>query len=140
MERNDLGVLVKILNTKVTARVDASLKEFDLTQAQTRVLEYVHLHGGVASQKGLEEYLNVSHATVAGLVLRLEKNGFLTTYNSSEDRRAKIIQITEKARSMQVVMKEILKKNQDCITDGFTEKEVEVFAELLVRAIHNIDS
>lgn len=68
-----IGYLLKQITDKLKMSADAFFKEKNLTFAQVRVLEYVMGKGGNTTQKFIEEYLDVSHPTVAGIVSRMEK-------------------------------------------------------------------
>ena len=89
MSQEKIGYLVKRLSNRMSVVVDASLKKHDLTFSQIRVLDFIYEHGGEVNQKEIEEFLNVSHPTVVGLVGRLEHNGFIFSRVDEEDRRSK---------------------------------------------------
>lgn len=97
MKQQDIGYLLKLIDDKMKISSDESLKEIGMTISQVRVIEFLDEMGGQATQKEIENHLEVSHPTVVGIVSRLEKNGFLSCHVDKSDRRNKIVCITEKA-------------------------------------------
>lgn len=60
--------------------------ELDLTGSQMRVLFFLHQQKNFeCSQKELEDYLNVSHPTINGILKRMEEKGFLSTEITKKD-------------------------------------------------------
>ena len=94
---SNIGFLIKSINDQIKVHADADLKSHNLTLAQSRVLIYLMNHDGLATQKEIEDFLEVSHPTVVGLVSRMVKNGFLTTWLDEKDRRNKMVQLTDMA-------------------------------------------
>ncbi|MBD5383918.1 MAG: MarR family transcriptional regulator, partial [Ruminococcaceae bacterium] len=80
MEERDIGLLIKRLADKIKFSVDVLLKEQGVTFSQTLVIDFLHSQGGRATQKEIEDHLQVSHPTVVGIISRLEKNGFVSCH------------------------------------------------------------
>lgn len=97
--QSNIGYLIKAINDKVKIHADADLKSHNLTLTQSRILMYLINHDGQATQKEIEDFLEVSHPTVVGLVSRMEKNGFLTCWIDTHDRRNKNVRLTELAHT-----------------------------------------
>ena len=130
---HDIGKLLKLINDRLKTSFDASFKEKDLTLSQTRVLEFIHMRGTQTTQKEIEEYLEVSHPTVTGIISRLEKNGFLSCYFDPDDRRNKIVCNTEKARMLNAFMAEEKNRMEHMMTVGLSETEIgELFRMLQI--------
>lgn len=135
---HDIGKLLKLLNDRLKTSADASLKESGLTLSQTRVLEFIHVQGERTTQKEIEDYLEVSHPTVAGIISRLEKNGFLSCYLDPNNKRSKIVCNTEKARALSAFMMEEMKRTEQMLTAGLTEEEVGELRRMLQIMYGNI--
>lgn len=114
-----IGYLIKSINDKIKVHADADLKSHNLTLAQSRILIFLLNREGRATQKEIEDFLEVSHPTVVGLISRMEKNGFLTTSLDDQDRRNKIVQLTNMAYETG--------KNMDALIDGM---EIEMLSPL----------
>lgn len=124
---------------KAAADADTDLKNRNLTLSQVRVLEYISSKGGSVTQKSIEEYLDVSHPTVVGIVARLEKNGYLICYSDKTDRRNKIVAMTERsARVIHEVQRKIAAQEEKLL-QGLSAEEIEQLQRLLNTILKNVD-
>ena len=89
MEQFQIGCLLKMITDKIKMRADADLAQQGLTLTQSRVLGYLDRSGGQATQKEIEGFLQVSHPTVAGIINRMEQNGFVRCRLDPADKRSK---------------------------------------------------
>ncbi len=99
MMKNDVGYLIKSINDKMTVKVGAELKQYNLTMSQCRVFTYLGSRGGQATQKEIEVFLDVAHPTVVGIVSRMKQNGYVTCW-TSEDKRNKNVKLTPRAEAI----------------------------------------
>lgn len=130
---------MKQITDKIKAAADADLKNRNLTLSQVRVLEYISSKGGSVTQKSIEEYLDVSHPTVVGIVARLEKNGYLICYSDKTDRRNKIVAMTERsARVIHEVQRKIAAQEEKLL-QGLSAEEIEQLRRLLNTILKNVD-
>ena len=100
MEQFQIGCLLKMITDKIKMRADADLAQQGLTLTQSRVLGYLDRSGGQATQKEIEGFLQVSHPTVAGIINRMEQNGFVRCRLDPADKRSKIVSQTERAAAV----------------------------------------
>ena len=126
-----VGYLIKQITDKLKVSVDASLKTRNLTLAQARVLEYISDKGGKVTQKAIEEYLDVSHPTVVGIVTRMEKNGFLVCYVDREDKRNKTVEMTEQAVRLSHEIQDERIAQEEKFLSGLTEEDIENLRRML---------
>ena len=139
MEEQSIGELIRSISRKMRNSADADLKKIDLTFAQLQVLGFVKQEGGETTQRRIEHYLNVSHPTVVGLVTRLEKNGYVACSRDENDRRNKLVKITEKAKNMEKKLTKSRKEAEARLVENLTEKEAEELAWLLKLVYTNMD-
>lgn len=119
-----IGYYFKVISDKIKVSADAELKLHDLTLTQSRVISFLHSRGGQAGQKEIEEYLQVSHPTVAGLVSRMEQKGFVTVWQDPADRRTNIVKLTEKAMSVGQAIDEGVRTQDEKLLRSLTEEQV----------------
>ena len=131
--------MLKQITDKIKVSADASLKIKGLTLSQVRVLEYVSEKGGTVTQKSIEEYLDVAHPTVVGIVSRMEKNGYLVTYPDSADKRNKIVELTGKAAEMAQEVRGDIAAQEEKLLIGLTEEETEILRKLLRIISQNVE-
>lgn len=139
MSSQDIGFIIKIISEKLKVHADADLKKRGLTISQARVLGFLEYHDGQATQKEIEQHLNVAHPTVVGLVQRLEKNGFLTCNVDPRDKRNRIIMQTKKAADMSMVLEKSLDDREAVLLSGLSDEEIDELRRILYKIYHNID-
>lgn len=123
---------MKNVQEHVEKKANALLKEKDLTFIQCHVLGYLnHCENKSASLKDIEKELDVAQSTTAGVILRLEKKNFVETLQDPNDKRAKIIRLTDCAlEKMLFAHKTILEVEKEMLK-SLTEVEKILFVELL---------
>lgn len=132
MDEKDIGLLIKRLADKIKTSVDVILKEQELTFSQIMVVGFLcGQKGGRATQKELEEHMQVSHPTVVGIVSRLEKNGFVTCHTDEKDRRNKIVCATDKALDTVDAMRVGRRQMEERLTKGLSEEELAEFRRMI---------
>lgn len=139
MLKKDIGYLIKNINDKLKVKADADLKCYNLTLSQSRVLAFLGDKGGRATQKELEIHLEVSHPTVVGIVTRLEQNGYLSCHLDANDKRNKIIELTDKAKSLDNEMKQRIFANEQKLLNSISEEDVEKLRQMLLTIYNNLE-
>ena len=137
MLKSDVGYLIKSINDKLTVRVDAELKQFNLTMSQCRVFLYLSSRGGQGTQKEIETFLGVSHPTVVGLVSRMEQNGYVMCW-PCEDGRNKNVKLTPKAEDIDKEMKKNKQANEQKLLEPLSPEESEKLRDLLLKVAQHL--
>ena len=139
MLERDIGYLIKNINDKLKVKADADLKQYNLTLAQSRVFAFLHNNGGQATQKEIEVFLEVSHPTVVGIVSRMEQNGHVTTWIDEQDKRNKIVKLTEQAETLGMDMEHDISVNEEKMLSSLSEADVEHLREMLLTIYKNLE-
>lgn len=91
----DCGFLLKQINDRVEKNANNTLRAQDVTMSQLgALLELSQAPEGRLSLKALEKALYVAQSTMAGIIARLERKGFVEPLEDADDRRVKLAQIT----------------------------------------------
>lgn len=138
MNERDIGLLIKRLADKIRISVDVLLKEQGLTFSQTLVIDFLHSRNGKATQKEIEDHLQVSHPTVVGIISRLEKNGFVSSHTDEKDRRNKIVCAADKALNMLDAVNAGKRQMEEKLTKGLSEEELNEFRRIIDIFYENI--
>ncbi len=88
--------------------------------------------------KELEKLLRVSQPTVAGIVQRLVAKGLISTLNSPEDRRVKLIQLTTAGMELIDKAKEDMQRADRELVVALTDEEQAIFATLLEKIAQSL--
>ena len=121
--KHRIGYQFKLISDKLKVHADADLKNQGLTLAQSRVLTFLNEQDGIATQKEIEDYLQVSHPTVVGLVSRMEQNELVETWFDPENRRNKMVRLTEKSKKLGEHMDEVTEQHDKALLNGLSEQE-----------------
>ena len=91
-----------------------------------------------ATMKSVENYLDVSHATVSGIISRLQEKGYVECESSPEDARAKTVRLTEKENASFAEMKKRRSDMEKMLLKNFTAEERAALAAYLERVYLNV--
>lgn len=139
MNTREIGYLIKRINDKLKVKADADLKSHELTLTQSRVLAFLNSEDGQATQKEIEDFLEVSHPTVVGIVSRMEQNGFVTTWFDPENRRNKIVQLTESSRKIGADLDRAIQEQEKSMLKGLSQGQISELARMLTLIYKNLD-
>lgn len=137
--RKRIGYLIKLVNERLKASADADLQVHDLTFTQSRVLRIIKSNGGEATQKQIEDSLEVSHPTVVGIIARLKDKGFIECKVSPQDKRNRIIATTAKANEAMETMCRFIDSNEFRMLNGISKERVEELENTLLQILENLD-
>lgn len=98
------------------------------------------LHCDGIKQEELASSLSYDRATITRSMNRLEEMGYITRERDPGDKRAYMVHLTEKGRSMESVLMDISSRLNDVLMRGFTEDETALFISMLMRAVENISA
>ena len=117
---------------------DEHLKKIGLTQSQADVIVLLaHESKRVFRQRDIERALNYSNPTVTGLLNRLEQKGFIVRRVDSDDSRARIIMLTDKAFEVIGEIYQSIRQTEQMLFDGFSEEEIQTLQPLMARMAKN---
>ena len=101
--KNDLGFLLKRVMVVTERQLNELLANTNLTETQSKILGYLMFrekHGLEVSQKDLETAFNISHVSIHGTVQRLLQKGYVVVHPFKNDRRLKMVEITDSGKKV----------------------------------------
>lgn len=139
MPQYRIGFLIKNISDRMRASGDNDLREHGLTFSQAHILFEIENAGGTLAQKNIEKILDVSHPTVTGLIARLQEKGFVECGADPDDRRNKIVTMTQKAYSLAQLLRDNRRKAEEALLAGLSEEETEQLGQTLIRLYTNLE-
>lgn len=119
----------------------AAKADCPVTAAQGRVVMYLKKQAGrVVSQRELAQYLGVSHATIRGLVERLEAKGYVRTAFDAKDGRLKNVYLTNASDRYKERVHTLLEELDARMMQGLSREEQQELARMLEKIYSNINS
>lgn len=132
------GRLVKLVYLSFENGKNRFFRQYDVTSSQMDLLDYLdQREQKAASQKEIVDYLQISYATVSGLIKRLENKGYVRRTSSKEDKRANLIVLTDKAGQLFEKCSEHMGARDRYLMRDFTQEEREQFVYLLEKILKN---
>ena len=136
-----IGPKIKSINNSLKKHLCKDGQNLNLTSAQMHVLKYLcsHQHETIY-QKDILNEVELSNATVSGIISRLEAKEFVTCSYSDSDYRCKQILITEKALSCNNKIRQNIKHIESKMVEGFTDEDISKLHQYLDRIYQNLTS
>jgi DNA-binding MarR family transcriptional regulator len=114
-----------ITSTSHTMRraLDVELAKENITIRQWEVLAWLSFQGDL-SQVELADKLGIEAPTLAGVLTRMERDGWLERYNCERDRRKKRIRTTSKAEAVWARMVECCLRVREKAIEGISSEDL----------------
>ena len=132
MHQDSCGTLLKQINDELEKRANNGLRADGLTMAQVGVL--LALNGAETKQltlKELERIIHVAQSTAAGIVSRLEQKGLVETFAAADDRRVKVVRLSEAGERNCQAADQRMAETETQLLSALTEAERGIFVMLL---------
>jgi MarR family transcriptional regulator for hemolysin len=97
---NELGLVLFGTARAWRTKLDQRLRPLGLSQGKWRTLIHLSQGGNKLTQKEIADRMGVEGATVAGLLNRLQDDGWIERRGSEDDRRCKIIHLQRRSKSV----------------------------------------
>ncbi len=138
-QENEIGLLIKQLNDGLEKKANNALRESGLTVTQVGVLMILLSSSEKKmTMKELEKHFGVSQPTMVGIISRLQAKDLVTSGQDPEDKRVKVVEITEAGLQCCRAAAVHTRTAEELIVRGFSKEEAGLFQNLLLRAVDNI--
>ena len=132
-----LGTLVQDTSRRLWGRFEQCTSDYGLSAAQWRLLGHL-LRDGPMTQITLAALLDVEPISVSRLIDRMEQQGWLRREAHPEDRRARIVVATEKAREVAPTVRAIAEGLYEDALSGLNDEERRVLHRALLKITENL--
>ena len=142
MQRNVISEIKSLNNCMVKKLFTLGKKEdekFHPRPLQVEIITYlIENKDKTIYQKDIEEKLKISKAAVSDVLNSMESRGIITKEADVCDARRKRIIISKKAIETHDVMMRRLDSLNDCILDGISEVELNIFYKVIEKLKENM--
>ena len=135
------GFLISRIKQVGTRLFDRMLADADIDAfngAQGRILYVLWGKDGITISQ-LSAQTSLANTTLTSMLDRMEATGLIRREPSPRDRRALLIRLTDKARSLRADYDRISQRMNERYYEGFTEAEVVQFEAYLQRVLSNLE-
>jgi MarR family transcriptional regulator for hemolysin len=136
-EHPTLGFLLKDVTRLYTRRFEERAQALSLTLPQCKALTYLARNEGV-SQKRLAELIEIDPMSLVRILDRMEADGWVERRSDPQDRRARSLVVTEKARPIIDLIWQVVGETRAEALAGLSEAERAQLLELLERMHVNL--
>lgn len=137
-----LGGYLRAISNAMTQQMQQHSEAQGLTSTQGMFLHHLWVRqeklGQPTYAKNLEEFFDIRHSTVSGVLQRMEAAGFVEFRASETDRRCKSVCLTEKGLAAIEETGDHIRRTEAKLVEGMAEAEVAEFRRLLQMAAHNL--
>lgn len=134
-----LGHAFKKLHFLLEQIMNRNLQELDLTNAQGHAICFLTHAAEPPCARDIESTFSLSHATVSGILSRMEAKGFIEVRPDPTDRRVKRLGLLDRGTACSMSIARHVEETEGIMTAGFTEEELTQFRAYLGRAISNLE-
>ncbi len=136
MANKRISILIKRASLGFDKLSNQLLSPYDLTGSQFKILMVLYMSpAGSVRQTDIEARFSMTNPTVTGLVQKLEAKDLVNRMPHPEDRRSKVLVLTERAIQMKEELMALADNLERQMTASLTEEEYDQLASLLVRML-----
>jgi len=116
---------------------DRRIANVGVTRSQWSMIVAVARHPG-STQRQVSELLEMSEASAGRLIDRLCADGLLERQERNDDRRARSVFVTDKAKPILEQLGEIARASEGRVFQGLSEDDLEQLSRLLDKVYRNL--
>lgn len=131
-----ISILVKKSSLIFDKLSNQLLMPYDLTGSQFKILMVLYqTHAGSVRQTDIEAKFSMTNPTVTGLVQKLETKDLVKRMPHPEDKRSKVLILTERAMEMKEELLALADSLEQQMTKNLTAAECGQLASLLTKML-----
>lgn len=132
------GHLFRRLHQLAVMRFTAELDETGLTPVQWAALMSTSQNPGL-DQSTLSREIYIDTSTIAGVVDRLEARGLIQRRHSPEDRRVRLLYLTDEGEALLKQASTSVLDIQKWLVLPLTVEERAIFTQLMLKVLHRLE-
>ena len=136
------GYLISRIKQTGARIFDRMLSESGIDEfngAQGRILYVLWQNDGI-SISSLSSRTSLANTTLTSMLDRMESSGLIERKPDPNDRRSRLIALTDKAKALRDDYERISQQMNERYYDGFAEQEITQFEGYLQRVLTNLES
>lgn len=138
MDEKYFGPIMKKISEEMDRKANLEIKKYNLTLTQARVILFLARNDeNTATQKELEDFLQVSHPTTVTIVKSMEAKKMVKTSFDDADRRMKNVKLIWGNETIYRELEQNAEHMEQKLLVGFSEEEKELFYSFLNRTYKN---
>lgn len=132
------GHRFRVLHWICSQMLNEPSSQMGLTASQGRFIGFIANAKEPPCPKDLEDYFQLSHPSISGVLKRLEQKEFIEFRSDPKDGRSKRIYLLPKGIECHERVLNQIQRIEQTVVSGFTAEEEELFSQFLDRAVINL--
>lgn len=129
---NNIAILIKKANLEFDKIANQILAPYELTHTQFKILKFLYkAKPNTVRQLDIERFYSMTNPTVSGIIQNLEKKELVIRAANPKDGRSKVIDLTERAYTMETDLEKISEELEDVLTANLNKEEQVELCRLL---------
>ena len=124
------GYFFNLISTSLKTKLEEQLKQFDITTHQFGILITV-LKKENLTQRDIVNYTNGDEPSTTRVIARLEAKGFLARVKDKDDKRKRLVSLTNEGKKLLEKMLPYAKEENKKLANSLTSEEQTTFLNLL---------
>ena len=141
-EENKILFNIKKINNDIFKIMmkDASDKNIHrVSSTQFIIINYLLSHNKKANQKDIEKDLNMSRASISGVLKTMEKNQIIKRTTSKEDSRTNEISLTKISEERHLQSKKKIDEIEQIVRKDISNDELKIFMNVISKIENNLN-
>lgn len=141
LDKRPLGALIHLTSSNLDGYIDKNLHKKNkegLTGIEGMALQYVYHHNSSVTVKQIMDFSHVCKATCSQTLNSLYRKGLIVLKDDINDRRKKIIFITERGKEVAAEFDLFFENMNERLEQGISEEEKALLRDILMRFRRNL--
>lgn len=124
MRTEKVAILIKKAALVIEKLANPVLAPHELTNTQYKILMFLYRNPGKPiRQIDIEEHFSMTNPSVTGIIQNLEKKGLVQRVPNPDDKRSKLLTLTEQALSMEMELRALGESLEQQVTESLSNEE-----------------
>lgn len=138
--RDDLGWMFREISEHLDRRANDAMEDEVVRFSDLRYMHYIECMGKPVTLKDMEKALGLASPTVAGAVKSLERKGLVEMTSDRNDRRVKLVTLTDTGRGILERQVGFRMRSEDLICGSLSEEERDQLRDMLRRIMADLEA
>lgn len=136
MRKDRVALLIKRTSLVIEKLSNQVLAPYDLSHTQYKIMMMLYRNPDMSiRQIDIEEKFSLTNPSVSGIIQNLEKKGLVRRVQNPEDKRSKLVCLTEKAFALKDELDQLGETLEKKVTEGLSEEECVKLCALLAKML-----
>ena len=138
MTNDRVAILIKKSALVIEKMSNQVLAPYELTHTQYKILMLLFRNPGKPiRQADIEAHLSMTNPSVTGIIQNLEKKEFVERIQNPDDKRSKLVKLTERAMSMEEELYSLGESLEAQVIRNLTTEESQQLIALLKKVLED---